>query len=392
MMSNRPALLALVLCAVPAACNRQLGEAKMTMPPAQVAVATAVTQNSPVYLDEIGKATALEVVTITPQVAGQIKERLFKDGDELKAGQVLFTINPEPFDAALAQAQAMLKKDQATASNATTNSERQRNLLAQNATSPQNYDDARFAADAAAAAVAADEAAVKTAKINREWCDIKSPIDGRAGARLVDAGNVVKANEGSLLLIESLDKVYADFTVNESDLARVREFMAKNTLKTLVWLPTDADGPRGARQGDLTFLDNSVQDSTGTIKLRATIDNKDRHFWPGQFVNVRLVLYTAPEAVLVPVDAPQISQKGPYVFVVDAKSHAQMRPVKLGQKQGDRVVVESGVKPGESVVTDGQLMLFPDAEVKVIAPVAPQKEPVGPPAAEPKLSSVGGEK
>jgi multidrug efflux system membrane fusion protein len=373
-----PAALCLSACSKPAGTS-------MKMPPAQVTVTTSVSRDTPVYLDEIGKVTALEVVTITPQVAGQITKRLFQDGDELKLNQPLFTINPDPYDAALAQAQAMLKKDRATADNATTNADRQRQLLATKATSPQNYDDARFTADAAVAAVAADDAAVKTAKINRDWCDIKSPIAGRAGQRLVDTGNVVKANEGSLLVIEALDKVYADFTVNEQDLAKVRQYMAKDTLKTLVWLPTDHDGPRSGHEGDLTFLDNSVQDSTGTIKLRAMIDNKDRHFWPGQFVNIRLVLYTAEQAVLVPVDAPQLSQKGSYVFVIDDQLRAQMRPVTLGQKQGDMVVVQTGLKAGETVVTDGQMTLMPDAPVKIIAPASPDTRPATPPVVPPKL-------
>jgi len=378
------ALGAVALCL--SACSKPPVGA-MNRPPSPVTVTTAVSQDTPVYLDEIGKITALEVVTITPQVAGQIKQRLFNDGDELKMNQPLFTINPEPFDAALAQAQATLKKDRATADNATTNAERQRQLLATKATSAQNYDDARFAADAAMAAVAADEAAVTNARINRDWCDIKSPIDGRAGQRLVDTGNVVKSNEGSLLVIEALDKVYADFTVNEQDLSLVRQYMAKNTLKTLAWLPTDADGPRSGHQGDLIFLDNSVQDSTGTIKLRAMIDNKDRHFWPGQFVNIRLVLYTAQQAVLVPVEAPQLSQKGPYVFVIGDGSLAQMRPVTLGQKQGDMIVVQSGLKAGETVVTDGQMTLFPNAPVKIIAPALPETRPANPRAAIPSKDS-----
>jgi len=379
-----PAAFSLSACSKPPAGS-------MSRPPAPVTVTTAVSQDTPVYLDEIGKVTALEVVTITPQVAGQITQRLFKDGDELKVNQPLFTINPEPYDAALAQAGATLKKDRATAENASTNAERQRQLLATKATSPQSYDDARFAADAAVAAVAADQATVTTAKINRDWCDIKSPIDGRAGQRLVDTGNVVKANAGSLLVIEALAKVYADFTVNEQDLALVRQYMARNTLKTLVWLPTDHDGPRSGHDGDLTFLDNSVQDSTGTIKLRATIDNKDRHFWPGQFVNIRLVLYTAEQAVLVPLDAPQLSQKGPYVFVIDDHMLAQMRPVTLGQKQGDMVVVQTGLKAGETVVTDGQMTLFPNAPVKINAGALPETRPTGAPAVSEKLPSARSE-
>jgi multidrug efflux system membrane fusion protein len=360
-------VLGLSLCAGGAGCDRK-PPAMPQRPPPQVSVTRVVTKDVPVYLDEIGKATAREAVTITPQVAGTIVQRHFEDGADLTKGQLLFTIDTRPYEAAFHQTQATLAKDKATAEDATRNAERQRQLFGQNAVSAQAYDQARFTADAATAAVQADTAAAEMARINLDYCTIHSPIEGRAGLRLVDVGNVVKANEGSLLTIVGLDPIYADFTVNEHDLPAVRDNMARGTLKALVKVPTDAGE---GREGELTFLDNAVQDATGTIKLRATVPNKHRHFWPNQFVNVRLVLRTEQNAVLVPGAVPQLGQKGPYVFVIKDDKTAELRPVVLGQHQGDLVVVEKGLRAGETVVSDGQMTVIPGGPVTVLPPAAP---------------------
>jgi multidrug efflux system membrane fusion protein len=178
----------------------------------------------------------------------------------------------------------------------------------------------------------------------------------------VDLGNVVTANTSTLLTIERMDPIYADFTVTESDLSQVQREATRRALKVEVRLP-DAPKPE---VGSLTFLDNSVQSSSGTVLLRATVPNPERHLWPGQFVNVRLILSTVPKAVLVPSAAPQDSAKGPFVYVVKADSTAELRPVKLGQRQGDSVVVEQGLQPGEKVVLNGQLGVMPGAKVNVV--------------------------
>jgi multidrug efflux system membrane fusion protein len=330
------------------------------------------------------------VVAIQPQVSGQVTEIHFKDGADLKKGQPLFTIDPRPYEAALAQTKAQLAQAKAQLELAKIEFNRVKDLP--RSVEPQeDYDAKNNAIDVAAATVAANTAAVETAQINVQFCSINSPIDGRAGQRLVDLGNIVNSNTvgiasttvgtasgSTLLMIQGLDPMYADFTIDQGKLSEVRARMAGGTLRTMVRLPEDHDW----HTGSLTFLDNSVQDGSGTIKLRATLENKDHHFWPGQFVNVRLVLTMLKDAVLVSSSVPQMSQQGPYVLVVKEGTDkggkpatiAEMRPVKLGQVHGDRIVLESGVKAGEQVITDGQMMVQPGGPVKVLPP--PTSKPI----------------
>jgi multidrug efflux system membrane fusion protein len=208
-------------------------------------------------------------------------------------------------------------------------------------------------------------ASIKTAQLNIEHCYIRSPIDGRAGQRLVDLGNVVNASgngaNGALLVIERLNPIYADFTIPEGNLSAVQHSMAAGEVKVEVHLPEESDD---SRQGTLTFLDNAV-DGTGTVKLRATLANADHHFWPGRFVKVRLILSTQRDAVLVSSRAPQTSAKGPFVYVVKDDSIAELRLVAVGQRQGEQVVISTGLKGGERVVTSGQLAVTPGGKVKI---------------------------
>lgn len=355
-------------------------------PPPMVQVTEAVAKDVPVYIDNIGKCAAREYVAIKPQIAGKVDGLKFEDGANVKKGDLLFTIDKRPFQAALDQALGLLAQSKAQLALAKTDFNRIKDLP--RSVEPQeDFDAKQNAIDVAAASVQANTAAVEMAQVNLDYCTIKSPIDGRAGQRMVDVGNVVNPNipagnsdSGStLLVIQRLDPIYADFTVNEDQLLRVRNEMGKGTLKTLVKLPEDAE----YRDGDLTFLDNSVQDGTGTVKLRATLPNKDQHFWPGQFVQVRLVLHVAKDAVLVPTSVPQMSQQGSYALVVtDAPGKdgqpgtiAEMRPIKLGQRQADMIVVESGVAAGERVITDGQMMVRPGGPVKVLPPAALTTKP-----------------
>ncbi len=244
------------------------------------------------------------------------------------------------------------------------------------AISQMDYDTKKNAVDLDKAQIQSAEAAVETARLNLDYCSIRSPIDGRAGARLVDVGNVVQANTTALLSVQRLDPIYADFTVTESDLAKVRANMSHGTLKTVVRLPSEDE--KAARTGALTFLNNSVQDATGTVFLRATIPNADHHFWPGQFVNVRLILATLKGAVLIPNQATQISQKGPYVLVVKSDDTAEIRPITLGQRQGDDVVITSGVAAGDRVVVTGQTAVIPGTKVHVVASTPGQGAPGAP--------------
>jgi membrane fusion protein, multidrug efflux system len=398
---------------------------------APVTAVSAVTQDVPVYLDEIGKAVASQSVTIVPQVSGVVVARHFEDGAEIKRGQLLFEIDPRPFQAQLDQAKGQLAKDQAQQVSASWNVQQDQAAMETKAISEQQLHNDIGTRDQAVGAIAVDQAQIESAKLNLDYCQIKSPIDGRAGQRLVDVGNVVtaagQASGTNLLSIQTLDPIYADFIVTESELLKVQQFMALGTLAVQVQLPGDvilkagaqpatqpvptpgaeyspekqhsaavglvtpeqvgagpASAPAGSpatapatnaeakpvleipRVGQLTFLDNAVQDGTGTIKLRATLPNSDHHFWPGQFVNVRLVLMVQKGAVLIPNSATQISQKGPYVYVVQPDSTAALVPITLGQRQGDLVVVESGLQAGDQVVLTGQLMVMPGGKVMVV--------------------------
>ena len=353
----------LALSVVLPACKRVQGaQAAPQRPPAPVSVATALEQDVPVYLDQIGKNAAPEVVTIQAQVPGRIVKIHFNDGATIKRGDLLITIDPRPYQAQLQSAQASLGRNQAELDLARVELQRVERLIRDDAISRQEYDSRRSAVAVAEAQVRLSAAAVATAKLNLEYCFIHSPIDGRAGQRLVDLGNVVTPAAGNaLVVIQRLDPMYADFTVAENDLTAVQRSVAAGKARVEVRLPDDPDG---ARSGALTFLDNAVQDGTGTVKLRAAVPNADWRFWPGRFVKVRLILGTQKGAVLVPATATQTSAKGPFVYVVKDDSTAELRPITVGQRQGDLVAVAQGLKGGERVVTAGQLAVTPGGKVK----------------------------
>jgi multidrug efflux system membrane fusion protein len=371
--------LACLVVLLSVGCGKKV-TAAFEQPPSSVTVSTAISRDVPVYLDEIGKNGAFESVTVTPQLGGRITERHFEDGANLQKGQLLFVIDPRPFQAQLDSAKANLAQAKAALELAKIQFARDEGLVGTKAISKQDYDTKKNTVDVDQAQVEAAQAALETAKLNLEYCFIHSPIEGRAGARLVDIGNVVQANTTSLLLIQRLDPIYADFTVTERDLPDVQKQMVRGNLQAQVRLPSDgADRPR---MGKVTFLDNAVQNGTGTVNLRATVPNSDRHFWPGQFVNVRLVLSTEKGAVLIPTEATQISQKGPFVYVVKPDQTAELRIVTLGQRQGGNVVVTSGLAAGENVVLTGHLTVVPGLKVRVVPAAAGTPNPGGKSAGE----------
>jgi membrane fusion protein, multidrug efflux system len=364
-------LLSLVL----AGCRKGAAPPAFERPPAPVSVAAAVTKDVPIYLDEIGKCAARETVTVQPQVSGRVMELHFTEGADLKKGVPLFTIDPRPFQAELNAAQATLAQRKAALELAKSDFARIADLVDSKAVARQDYDLKKNSVDVAEAEIRQSEATIETAKLNLEYTSIVSPIDGRAGQRLVDVGNIVSANNTSLLVIQRLDPIYADFNITESELTAVQQNMRRGTLKVEVRLPEESDTPRA---GQLTFLDNLVQDATATVKLRATLPNSDHHFWPGRFVQVRLILSTVSKAVLIPASAPQLSANGPFVYIVKQDSTAELRPVALGQRQGELVIVSSGVSAGERVVTVGQIGVMPGGKVRVEEPAPPAGAPGAP--------------
>jgi multidrug efflux system membrane fusion protein len=333
------------------------------MPAPLVTVVKATAKDVPQYLDEIGRNAAFESVTVTPQVGGRIVERHFQDGENLKKGQLLFVIDPRPYKAQVDSAEATLAQAKAALDLAKIQFARDKEVIGERAISQQDYDTKKNAVDVDHAQIEAAEATLETARLNLEYCYIHSPIDGRAGARLVDVGNVVQANTTSLLSIQRLDPIYANFTITEGDLPRVQKQMSSGLLKAAVRLPSDPE--TATRIGRVEFLDNAVQNGSGTVNLRATLNNPDHHFWPGQFVDVKLILSTEKDAVLIPNQATQISQRGPFVYVVKADDTAELRPVKLGQRQGDEIVVTEGLATNERVVVAGQMLVRPGGKVRV---------------------------
>ena len=395
--------LALTAIGIIAGCSNQAQQG-FERPPAPVVVSTAVSQDVSNYMDALGKIVAREVVAIQPQVSGRITRIHFTDGANVRRGQLLFTIDPRPFEANLKQAQANLAKDAAAKKQAEANLAREiarekwglaqvsryRTLVEQGVVAKEQYEQlradydslkanteaARAAVRSADETIKVDNAAIETAKVQLSYCYIHSPIDGRAGQRLVDLGNVVNpggsANTESggtpsnaLLVIERLDPIYADFTISQNNLTTVQEQMRAGTLSAEVRLP---DTVGEAVMGKLTFVDNAVQTETGQVTLRATLPNPGHRFWPGRFVNIRLLLGRIPGAVLIPASAPQMSANGSYVYVVKPDSTAEQRNVSLGQRQGDLIVVEKGVAAGEKVVTNGQLGVTPGGKVAIEQP------------------------
>ena len=348
--------------------QHKASEAKAAQPPARpVLVAKVITQDVPLYLDEIGTCAAYETVQVQAQVSGQITARHFQDGADVKQGDLLFTIDPRPYQAALDQAQGQLGQAKSKLVLDQITLKRQQALRARNVISPQDLDTAQAMVKGDEATVKTAEGVVAAAQVNLDYCNIRSPINGRAGLRLVDVGNIVTGGNGGgggavLLTIQRLDPIYTDFTVSETDLPLVRRYLGGSNVKVET---RSSDGSMPPRTGDLYFIDTSVQPGAGTVKARGVTPNPDHAFWPLEFVRVRFILDELKDANLVPSQAVQISQGGPFVFVVKPDNTVDLRQVKPGQRQdGDTQVIEDGLKAGETVVVTGQMALAPGTKVE----------------------------
>jgi multidrug efflux system membrane fusion protein len=343
-------------------CNDR-GVPSGAMPPVPVLAAKAVQRDVPNQLHEIGTVEAFEAIAIKARVGGNLQVVNFKEGDFVTKGQLLFAIDPRPFAAALAQAEANRVRDQASANQARTKEQRLAFLLKEGVGSRQQYDEEYATAASMEATVAADRAAIDSARLNLQYAEIRSPVDGRTGKLQAHPGDLIKADADTpIVTIAQVQPIYVDFSIPEKELGQVRRSMENGTLEVNATIPGD---PQQAEHGVLSFVDNSVDKTTGTIALKGIFQNENRRLWPGQFVNTTLTLAVIPHAVLVPSQAIQTGQEGPFVYVVGRDMKVAARPVVAGAVFETETIIEHGVEAGETVVTDGQLRLMPGAVVRL---------------------------
>ena len=370
-----PLSLATLLCALVAGppflsgCSKETNSkttgAQQTGVP--VTVGTAAKKDFPVQVRAIGTVEAFSTVTIKTLVAGQITRVAFREGQDVKRGDLLFEIDPVPFQVALQAAEATLARDVALKDNAEKEAKRYALLVEKDLIPRQQYDQVIANLGALEATVQADAAQVEQSRVKLGYCFLRSPIDGRTGDLSVNRGNIVKENETKLVVINQVIPIYVMFSVPEQRLAEIRRHQATGVLAVEAVLPGEEGGPI---RGSLDFISNEVDKTTGTIQLKGKFANADRRLWPGQFVNVSLTLAVRRDAVLVPSQAIQTGQEGRYVFVIKPDLTAEMRPVTAGPSLGGDTVIEQGVQAGEQVVTDGQLALVPGSRVDVKSPEA----------------------
>ena len=328
-----------------------------------VTVATAVQKNVPVQVRAVGNVEPYSTVSIKSQVTGVINQAHFKEGQDVKKGQLLFTIDPRPLEAALKQAEANLARDSAQLNNWREQVKRYAELVQKQYVSREQYDQIKTNADAAEAVVDSDKAAVDNAKVQLSYCYIYSPVNGRVGTLLVNEGNLVRTNDAApLLVINQLLPIYVTFNVPEQYLADIKRRMAAGKLIVDARFPSDEGRPE---QGALAFVDNTVDRTTGTIKLKAEFNNSALRLWPGQFINVALTLSTQEGAVVVPSDAIQVGPEGQQVFVVKEDKRVELRPVTVGQSQEGETIIAKGLAVGEVVVREGQFLLAPGSRVDI---------------------------
>jgi multidrug efflux system membrane fusion protein len=347
---------------------REARKAPKGAPAVPVTVAHVAQETVPVRLQAIGNVEAYLTVALKARVDGQIVAVNFREGQAVKNGEVLFRIDPRPYQAALRQAEANALRDRAARDQARSQERRYQDLLAKNFVSKEAYAQIRTNAETAEATAQASQAALENARLNLEYCTIRSPLDGYVGKVLLQAGNLVKANDvNPLVVINQVRPIYVSFAVPEQHLPEIRSRNAGEPLRAEV-LPADTQQKHPL--GSLIFVDNAVDPSTGTIRMRAQFDNEDARLWPGQFVNLSLELYQQPDAIVIPAQAVQNGPEGQYVYVVGDDMLAQMRRITVQRTDSERAIVGQGLKMGERVVTRGQLRLGPKTRVQIGKPPA----------------------
>ena len=331
-----------------------------------VLVATAVQKAVPVQIRAVGNVEAYTTVSVKSQVTGVLQQAHFKEGQDVKKGQLLFAIDSRPLEAALKQAEANLARDAAQLKNLQEQVRRYAELVDKQYVSREQYDQIKTNADAAESVVDADKAAVDNAKVQLSYCYIYSPVNGRVGSLLINEGNLIRLNDGAaLVVINQINPINVTFAVPEQHLADIKRHMAAGKLKVDARFQSDEGRPE---QGVLAFVDNAVDRSTGTIRLKAEFTNNERRLWPGQFVNVALTLTTQGDAVVIPSEAVQVGQEGQHVFVVKEDKRVEVRPVTIGSTSEGVAIIAKGLAVGEQVVREGQFLLGPGSRVEIKDP------------------------
>ncbi len=328
-----------------------------------VTVAPVVSKAMPIEIRVIGSVEPFSTVAVRSQITGQLTAVNFKEGDDVKQGQVLFSLDRRPLESALRQAEANLERDVAQAENAASQAKRYEDLAGRGIASREQVDTTRTGATALNATVDADRAAVENAKVQLQYATISAPLAGRTGALMVNEGNLVRANDATpLVVINQVSPIFVSFSIPESRLPDLRRYMALESLRVEASPPNDG---RPSSSGRITFVDNAVDPNTGTIRIKGTFPNDDRRLWPGQYVNVVVTLTSDPAAIVVPAAGVDAAQEGPYAFVVKPDQTVEFRPIEVARTNGVEVVIKSGLKPGETIVTDGHLRLVPGSRIAV---------------------------
>lgn len=364
---RRNALLTVVIFAISAAFLSSCSNGNTSQPPKKpavpVLVGTVAQRTVPVQLTAIGNVEAVSTIQVKSQIGGILHKVHFREGQDVAKGSLLFTIDPRQYEAQVKQAEANLARDKAQMDNADEQAQRYGELVKKGYVAKEQYEQYRTNAAALEATVNADKAMVENARLQLKYCYIYSPITGRTGNLIAAEGNLIKASaDTAMVVINQIEPIYVAFSLPEQTLPEIKKYMAQGKITVGAYMSKDDKSPE---QGVLTFVDNTVDPTTGTIKLKATFQNVQKKLWPGQFVNVALTLTTQPNAVLVPTSAIQTGQSGQFVFVVKSDNTVESRPVSGGRAIDDETVIDKGVSPGEKVVTDGQVRLVPGAKVEI---------------------------
>jgi multidrug efflux system membrane fusion protein len=342
-------------------CAKQQA-APQPRPPIPVVVATVKTKAMPVEVIAVGHVEAYSTVSIEAQVPGQLLDVHFKEGDFVHKGQLLLTLDPRPYEAALAQAKAALARDKATAVNNRLQAERYSKLLAEGIVPASQVESFTSAADASDAVLNADEASIKTAQLNLEYCTIYSPIDGRTGALMLKPGNLVKVADVPIVVINQVNPIFVNFGVPQQFWPDIKKSMTQGNLRAKATIPKDTET---VEEGTVQFIDNAVDPTTGNIHLRAAFSNSQNRLWPGLYVNMVLRLSEQAGATVVPAQAIMLGDKGSFVYVVGSDKKVEPRTVVSARTIQGETVIENGLQAGETIVTDGQARLEPHARVEI---------------------------